>query len=76
MNIKTKAFLLNFICFVVIFIGLRMGIHYLFPIKYLYAAIISGIVSLLIAPRFAVVNTAYGDKLLMKWIFIKGVKEL
>ncbi|MFJ1366308.1 hypothetical protein [Capnocytophaga canimorsus] len=53
-----------------------MGIHYLFPIKYLYAAIISGIVSLLIAPRFAVVNTAYGDKLLMKWIFIKGVKEL
>jgi hypothetical protein len=34
------------------------------------------IVSTLISPKFQAVKTKDGEKLFMKWIFIKGIKEI
>jgi hypothetical protein len=33
-------------------------------------------VALLLAPKFQMVKTHDGEKILMKWLFIKGVKEV
>ncbi|GIJ93870.1 hypothetical protein ACI75Y_04475 [Capnocytophaga stomatis] len=77
MTPKTKAFLFNFICFGAIFITIRLGVNYFFPeLKYLFASLISGAVTIFISPRFAAVPTDKGEKLFMKWIFFKGVKQI
>jgi hypothetical protein len=34
------------------------------------------IVSTLLAPKFQAVKTNDGEKLFMKWLFIKGIKEI
>jgi hypothetical protein len=33
-------------------------------------------VALLLAPKFQMVKTHDGEKIFMKWLFIKGVKEV
>jgi hypothetical protein len=33
-------------------------------------------VALLLAPKFQMVKTQNGEKIFMKWLFIKGVKEV
>jgi hypothetical protein len=33
-------------------------------------------VALLLAPKFQAVKTNEGEKIFMKWLFIKGVKEV
>lgn len=77
MDTKTKSFLLNFLCFGLIFITLRLGINYFFPeLKHLYASLISGVATIFISPRFASIPTDKGNKLFMKWVFLKNIKEL
>ncbi|MBN9283018.1 hypothetical protein [Flavobacterium sp.] len=34
------------------------------------------VVSTLLAPKFQAVKTNDGEKLFMKWIFIKGIREI
>ncbi|ATA72757.1 hypothetical protein ACILDT_04595 [Capnocytophaga canis] len=77
MTAKSKAFLFNFLCFGLIFITIRLGINYFFPeLERLTASIISGVVTLFLSPRFAAIQADSGEKLFMKWIFIKGIKQL
>lgn len=78
MNKKTKAFVFNFITFACIFFVIRLGLALLFPeLQNLYAALISGALTLFLSPRFAAVPTDSGEeKLFVRWIFFKGVKEL
>ncbi|MDO5608536.1 MAG: hypothetical protein Q4G08_08795, partial [Capnocytophaga sp.] len=71
MNAKTKSFLFNFLCFGLIFITIRLGINYFLPeMKFLYASLISGIVTIFLSPRFAAIPTQNGEKVFMKWIFM------
>lgn len=76
MSKQTKSILLNFLGFVVIF----------FPFKYVFDTY-SGfshfqclgaafITTLILSPKFQVVKTSEGEKLFMKWMFIKDVKEI
>lgn len=77
MALKTKAFLLNFVCFGVIFITIRLGINHFLPeLKHLFASLISGLATIVISPRFAAVPTDRGEKLFVKWIFFKGVRKI
>lgn len=77
MSAKTRAFLFNFLAFGLIFITLRLIINFLFPqMEYLYASVAAGIISVLISPRFGAFERNGKEIVLMKWIFIKGVKEI
>lgn len=78
MALKTKAFLLNFICFGLIFITFRLGVMGCFfsEMSSMMAALISGVGAIFVSPRFAAVPTDAGEKLFMKWIFVKGVKKI
>lgn len=42
----------------------------------IFLAIVAAILASVLSPKFAVTRTKEGEKLFMKWIFIKGIKEL
>ena len=73
---KTKALIYNSVCFLVLFLLIR---YFLLNFTYLsgiWTPLTAAIAASLLAPKFQVVNTAYGEKLFMKTLFTKGVKEI
>ena len=62
MSAKVRAFLFNFLCFGALFILIRLGILYLFP-ELSYA----------VTAAFEQEGKAV---LLMRWIFLKGIRQL
>lgn len=77
MSAKNKSFLLNFLCFGLIFITFRLGINYFFPeLDRLWAALIAGVLTIFVAPRFAAIPTDKGEKVFMKWILLKNIKQI
>ncbi len=76
MSKKTKAFLFQLICFVILFIGFRYLIAVYTNLTGYWIPITAFVVGTLLSPQFQAVNTKDGEKLFMKWIFFKGVKEI
>ncbi len=48
----------------------------LLSLNTLVLAFIAAVAASLLAPKFSAVKTKSGEKLMMKWIFIKGFREL
>ena len=78
MSVKVRAFLFNFLCFGALFILIRLGILYFFPsLPYLITFLITGSLAIILSPRFAAYNNDEGKEvLLMRWIFLKGIRQL
>ncbi|GGW31365.1 hypothetical protein [Arenibacter certesii] len=76
MKPKYKAFIYNFLGFAILFVTVRLVLGMLLTIDTLILAIIAAVVASVLAPKFAAVKTSEGDKVMMKWIFLKGVREL
>ena len=78
MSAKVRAFLFNFLCFGALFILIRLGILYFFPsLPYLITFVITGSLAIILSPRFAAYNNDEGKEvLLMRWIFLKGIRQL
>jgi len=78
MSVKVRAFLFNFLCFGALFILIRLGILYFFPsLPYLITFVITGSLAIILSPRFAAYNNDEGTEvLLMRWIFLKGIRQL
>tara|TARA_R110000868_G_scaffold403147_1_gene680059 strand:+ start:5549 stop:5779 length:231 start_codon:yes stop_codon:yes gene_type:complete len=76
MSLKNKAMLFNFLGFAFLFIVLRYFVMDYFAINTLLKAVLSAVIATLFAPKFAVIKLKKDFKLVMKWIFIKGYKEL
>ena len=76
MKPKTKALIYNFLGFAPIFFVSYMLLIVFTELERPWPAIISAVVTFVLAPKFQVVNSHGKDRLFMKWIFRKGVKEL
>ncbi len=76
MRLKHKALLFNFIGFAVLFIIARLTLGLLMPINPLFLAITSAIIANILAPKFGAVDLDGTEKLMMKWIFVKGFREI
>jgi hypothetical protein len=76
MKPKHKALLFNFIAFVVLFLIARLVLGYYLPISPIFLAVTSAIIANVLAPKFGAIQTDDGEKVLMKWIFIKGMREI
>ncbi len=76
MNKKTKALVYNLIGFAVLFIGLRYFVLNYTNLSGIWKPITAAVVASLLAPKFQAVNTREGEKLFMKALFIKGIKEI
>lgn len=76
MKPKHKALLFNFIAFVTLFLIIRLLLGYFMPINRIFLAVTSAIIANVLAPKFGAIETNEGEKLFMKWIFIKGTREI
>ncbi|WP_340067017.1 hypothetical protein [Ascidiimonas aurantiaca] len=77
MKLKYKSLLYNFLGFALLFLAIRFGLGALafFPDNRVLLAITAAVIANILAPKFGVVTTENGEKLFMKWLFLKGVKE-
>jgi hypothetical protein len=76
MSKKTKAFLYNLLGFSFFYIISYFLVMTFGALQGLWIAATSFVISTLLAPKFQVVKTNEGEKLFMKWIFIKGLREI
>ncbi len=75
-KIQTKAFLLQLAAFALFFIPLRLVLGHFTPLTGYWIPMVSFVVATIFAPKFQAVKTKDGEKLFMKIIFIKEMKEL
>jgi hypothetical protein len=75
MSPKIKVFLFQFITFAIIFIPLRYFIAWLVESDGFWVPFTAFAITVLIAPKFQVVQTKKGTKIWMKFIFSKQIKE-
>ena len=76
MSAKVRAFLFNFLCFGALFILIRLGIICFFPnLPYLIIFVITGVLAIVLSPRFAAYEDEGKEVLLMRWIFLKGIRQ-
>ncbi|MDM1045808.1 hypothetical protein HX004_08100 [Myroides sp. 1354] len=76
MSVGTKTILFQFVSFAVLFLLARTGLMYFTDLSGIWLPIVSAIVATVFAPQFKVFKTDEGDKICVKWIFLKGVKVL
>ncbi|WP_297869619.1 hypothetical protein [uncultured Flavobacterium sp.] len=76
MSKKVKAFLYNFLGFSLFYIPAYLGVMNYSHLQGLWIAVTAFMVALLLAPKFQAIKTHNGEKIYMKWLFIKGVKEI
>ncbi len=76
MRPKYKALLFNFIGFAVLFLIARLALGYFLPINRIFLAVTAAIIANVLAPKFGAIRGEDGEKILMKWIFMKGFREL
>ena len=76
MNKKVKAFLYNFLGFVVIYLPTLYLVDHVTHLQGFWIPMTGFMVALLLAPKFQALKTHDGEKIFMKWFFFKGVKEV
>jgi hypothetical protein len=76
MSKKTKAFLYNLVCFAVLFIIFRYLIDKYTGLTGYFIPLTAFVIGTLLAPKFQVAKTHNSEKIFMRWIFLKGVKEV
>ncbi|RTL14758.1 MAG: hypothetical protein EKK56_00305 [Flavobacteriaceae bacterium] len=76
MSKKVKAFLYNFLGFVVIYLPTLYIVGEFTHLNGFWIPMTAFMVALLLAPKFQAIKTHNGEKIYMKWLFINGVKEI
>jgi hypothetical protein len=76
MSLKTKALLFQLLSFAVLFIISRLLLDAYTGLTGYWIPITAFVIATLLAPQFQAVQTPTGTKLFMKWIFMKGVREI
>jgi len=75
-KLQLRAFLYQLLCFGILFIGLRFLIGKYTNMTGLWVPLTAFVVGTILSPQFQAVKTNDGEKLFMKWIFMKGIKIL
>jgi hypothetical protein len=76
MTLKTKAFLYQLVSFAVFFFTIRYLVENFTNLTGYWIPITAFICGTILAPQFQAIRTREGEKLFMKWIFMKGIKEI
>ncbi len=75
-KLQVKSFVFQLLCFAVLFILFRILLDKYSNLTGFWVPITSFVVSTILAPKFQAVKTNDGEKLFMKWLFLKGIKEI
>lgn len=76
MTLKTRAFIYQLLCFAALFILFRFIIDAYTNLAGYWIPLTAFIVATILAPQFQAIRTNEGEKLFMKWIFMKGIKQI
>lgn len=76
MNLKVKAFILQLLSFATLFIIVRYILAQYTNLEGMWISITAFVLGTILAPQFQSVKTKDGEKMFMKWIFMKDVKEI
>ncbi len=75
-KLQVRAFLYQLGCFAILFISARYLVERYTGLTDFWIPLTAFVVGTLLSPKFQAVKTEDGEKLYMKWIFTKGVKEI
>ena len=76
MDKKSKALIYNFLGFAIFFTIVYFLVVQFTDLQGLWIPLTSGVAASLLTPKFQAVKYMGEEKLFMKWMFIKGVKEI
>lgn len=76
MGVGTKTLLFQFASFGILFLLTRIGLIYFTDLSGIWLPLTAAIIATVLAPQFKVFKTEKGDKICVRWIFLKGVKVL
>jgi Na+-driven multidrug efflux pump len=76
MSKKTKSFIYNMLSFAAFFLPLQVAVSAFTNLKGMWVLFVAFIIATILAPKFQAIRTKDGEKLFMKVIFLKGVKEI
>lgn len=76
MSKKTKAFLYNLVGFILFYVPTLLLMRSVFHVENFIAPATGFVVALILSPKFQYMKTGEGEKIFMKWIFKKGIKEV
>lgn len=75
-KLQIRAFLYQLGCFAILFISARYLVERYTGLTGFWVPLTAFVVGTLLSPKFQAVKTNDGERLYMKWIFAKGVKEI
>ena len=75
-KLQVRAFLYQLGCFAILFISLQFLIDKYTQLSGLWIPMTAFGVGTILAPKFQAVKTKDGEKLFMKWMFVKGIKDI
>ena len=76
MSKKNKALLYNLLSFGIIFVFIRYALIDYTSLTGFMRPLTAFVVATILAPKFQAGNVGGSEKIFMKWIFLKGVKEV
>ena len=76
MKVQTKALLYQFLCFAALFMAFRFLIAEYASITGIWVPLTAFVVSTILCPQFKAIRTPDGEKIFIKWIFLKGIKRI
>ncbi|WPR70946.1 hypothetical protein SLW70_13540 [Flavobacterium sp. NG2] len=75
-KLEVRAFLYQLGCFAILFISVRYLVAVYTHLTGLWIPMTAFVVATLLSPKFKAIKTQEGERLFMKWIFMKGVREI
>ncbi|MFE3866656.1 hypothetical protein ACFX5E_01045 [Flavobacterium sp. LS2P90] len=75
-KLQVRAFLYQLGSFAIFFISFRYLVDRYTMLNGFWIPFTAFVIGTILAPKFQAVKTKDGEKLFMKWIFIKGIKEI
>ncbi len=76
MSKKTKALLYNFISFAFFYTAIYFLLSHFTHLTGLWLPITSAVMASILTPKFQTVRYQGEEKLFMKWLFMKGIREV
>ncbi|MFV5695820.1 hypothetical protein ACM55G_10330 [Flavobacterium sp. LB3P122] len=75
-KLQVRAFLFQLGCFAILFTSFRFIVDQFTNLTGYWVPLTAFVVGTLLSPKFQAVKTKDGEKLFMKWIFIKGLRVI
>lgn len=76
MNKKIKAFVYNLLAFIFFYLICFFLVSRYTNMEGFWIPVTAAVATTILAPKFQYANYRGEEKILMKWLFIKGIKEV